>query len=317
MSGKGSCLNRYSALLVILGSALWGTDAVFRRSLTASLSPVTIVFLEHCVLALVTIPVVLKLRSQFTLLGKRDYAALLMIAIGGSVVASVLFTFAIKYGNPTAVILLQKTQPLFTVLLAYIVLGERPKRWFWPWFAVAMAGATLISLPDLHAGFSTIHELPAASLCAIGAAMLWGSATVCGRYIVSIISTPFLTSLRFILALPALATLYFLQAPQARRVPTDLYSALTVVEMALIPGLLALFLYYKGLRSTTAWLASVCELASPITAIVVNWLVLNTMLSAIQFVGSALLVASVTIVVILNSSARSSSPSNVTKPVGP
>jgi drug/metabolite transporter (DMT)-like permease len=134
---------------------------------------------------------------------------------------------------------------------------------------------------------------------------------------VPIISTPFLTSLRFILALPALAILYALQAPQARRVPTDLYSVLTVIEMALIPGLLALFLYYKGLRSTTAWLASVCELASPITAIVVNWLVLNTMLSAIQFVGSALLVASVTIVVILNSSARSGSPSNVTKPVGP
>jgi drug/metabolite transporter (DMT)-like permease len=310
-------LNRYSALLVILGSALWGTDAVFRRPLTASLSPVTIVFLEHCVLALVTIPVVLKLRSQFQRLGKRDYAALLVIAIGGSVVASVLFTFAIKYGNPTAVILLQKTQPLFTVLLAYVVLGERPTRWFWPWFAVAMAGATLISLPDRHSGFPTIHELPATSLCAIGAAILWSSATVCGRYIVPIISTPFLTSLRFILALPALAILYALQAPQARRVPTDLYSVLTVIEMALIPGLLALFLYYKGLRSTTAWLASVCELASPITAIVVNWLVLNTMLSAIQFVGSALLVASVTIVVILNSSARSGSPSNVTKPVGP
>jgi drug/metabolite transporter (DMT)-like permease len=308
MSRKASRLNRYSALLVILGSALWGTDAVFRRPLTASLSPVTIVFLEHCVLALVTIPVVLKLRGQFLQLRKRDYAPLLVIAIGGSVVATVLFTFAMKYGNPTAVILLQKTQPLFTVILACVVLGERPARWFWPWFAGAMAGATLISLPDLHSGFPAMPELPAASLCAIGASILWGSATVCGRYIVSKISTPFLTSLRFILALPVLAILYSMQAPQARRVPTDLYSALTVIEMALIPGLLALLLYYKGLRATTAWLASVCELSFPVTAIVVNWLVLHTKLSAVQFVGSALLVSSVTIVVILNSRARQSWP---------
>lgn len=298
-------MGRYSAFLVVLGAALWGTDAVFRRPLTGSLSPVTIVFLEHCVLSAVALPIVIRLRREFVVLRSRDYASLLVISLGGSVAASVLFTVAMKYGNPTAVILLQKTQPLFTVLLARFILGERPTRWFWPCFASAMAGATLISLPDLHHGMNLIPEIPAASLCAMGAAILWGSSTVCGRFVVSKISTQFLTSMRFLMALPALAILFAMQLPAQRHMPADLFSALTVVEMALIPGLLALLLYYRGLRGTTASITSVCELSFPVTAVVVNWLVLQVKLSVLQSLGSALLVLSVTTIAILNARAAS------------
>jgi drug/metabolite transporter (DMT)-like permease len=298
-------LKKYSALLVVLGSALWGTDALFRRPLTGVLSPVTIVLLEHFVLSLVTLPVVTKLRREFLCLNRRDYASLLVIALGGSVAATVLFTFAMKYGNPTVVILLQKTQPLCTVLLARAILGERPAKWFWPWFMAAMAGSYLVSAPDWHAGLGQNPGHPMVVLSAIGAAVLWGSATVCGRYLVSKISTPFLTSLRFIFALPALAILYWLQPARQQGLPSGLSPICSVVAMALIPGLAALLLYYKGLQSTTATLASVCELAFPVTAVAVNWLVLDVRLSGGQFLGSSVLVASVTILACLNPRKRS------------
>ncbi len=293
-------MRRYSSFLVILGAALWGTDAVFRRPLTGALSPVTIVFLEHCVLSAVVLPVVVKLRREFRVLRARDYGALLIIACGGSVAASVLFTTAMKYGNPTAVILLQKTQPLFTVILARIILGERATKWFWLWFTSAMAGATMISLPDWHVGRNLVPSLPAASLCALGAAVLWGSSTVCGRLLVARISTPFLTSMRFVLALPALALLYATQPPGMRQMPSGFSAMATIIEMALVPGLLALLLYYKGLRGTTASITSVCELSFPVTAIVVNWLVLQAKLTAMQFFGSTLLIVSVTTLALLN-----------------
>jgi len=293
-------LKKYSALLVVFGSSLWGTDALFRRPLTGILSPLTIVLLEHCVLSLVMLPVVIKSRREFLRLKARDYVALLFIALGGSVAATTLFTFAMKYGNPTVVVLLQKMQPLFTVLLARAVLGERPAKWFWPWFAAAIAGAYLISSPDWHAGLILNPGHPAILLSAIGAAALWGSATVCGRYVVTKVSTPFLTALRFIFALPALAILYWLQPALQRTLPAGPAPASNVVALALIPGLAALLLYYRGLRSTTASLASVCELAFPVTAMALNWLVLNARLSAIQLLGSAVLITAVTILARLN-----------------
>jgi drug/metabolite transporter (DMT)-like permease len=288
-------LKRYSAWLVIFGSALWGTDALFRRPLTTTLSPVTIVLAEHCVLALVMFPVVLKYRREFLGLHRRDYAALLVIALGGSVAATSLFTFAIKYGNPSVVILLQKTQPLFTVLLARLFLEEQPARWFWACFTCAVAGAYLMSAPDWRNGLPSNPGHPAIVLCAIAAAALWGSATVCGRYVAPKISTSFLTALRFLFALPALAILYSWQSALQRQLPADFSSLARVFGMALISGLAALLIYYKGLRSTPASIASICELSFPITAVAVNWLILDARLSGVQIVGSGVLIASVTV----------------------
>jgi drug/metabolite transporter (DMT)-like permease len=284
----------------MFGSALWGTDALFRRPLTSSLSPVTIVLLEHCVLSFVVFPVIVKRRAEFRLMKRRDYALVLFIALGGSVAATSLFTFAIKYGNPSVIILLQKTQPLFTVLLARLFLSEKATRRFWPWFAIAIIGAYLISDPDWHQGLPLNPGHPVIILCAIGAAALWGSATVCGRYMVTRLTTPFLTALRFIFALPVLVTLYCVQPAPQRILPSGLSAGANIVAMALISGLAALLLYYKGLKSTSASLASVCELSFPITAVALNWLVLKARLSGVQLFGSAILIAAVTVLVYRN-----------------
>jgi drug/metabolite transporter (DMT)-like permease len=304
-------------LLVIVGSALWGTDALFRRPLTGFLSPVTIVLLEHIVLLLVMFPAIVRNRREFKSLGVRDYSLLLIIALGGSVAATSLFTFAIKYGNPSVIILLQKTQPLFTVLLARLFLKERPAKWFWPWFAAAIGGAYLISNPQLDPGSAAHPGHPAILLSAIGAAALWGSATVCGRHMVSRVTTPFLTGLRFLFALPALLILYWLQPVSGQTLPKTLTSASTVIAMALIAGLAALLLYYQGLRSTSASVASVCELSFPITAVALNWLVLGARLSAVQLCGSAILITSVTIMVSRNAREQKLPPAGDAKLIRP
>ena len=46
------------------------------------------------------------------------------------------------FGNPTVVILLQKTQPLFAIALAHVLLRERLRWAYWPCFAVAVLGRT-------------------------------------------------------------------------------------------------------------------------------------------------------------------------------
>jgi len=70
--------------------------------------------------------------------------------------------------------------------------------------------------------------------------------------------------------------------------------------MALLPGLLALILYYKGLQTTIASRAAVAELAFPITAVITNWLVLKVHLASSQILGGSLLVGAVTVLTYLD-----------------
>src|SRR5215218_2554521 len=131
-------------LLVALGAALWGTDAVLRVPLLEVMSPPAIVLSEHLVLMLYSVPAVVLGWRFFRGLGTPQWSALLVIAWGGSALATLLFTTAFVSGNPTVVILLQKTQPLFAIALAHVLLRERLRWAYWPCFMVAVLGAYLI-----------------------------------------------------------------------------------------------------------------------------------------------------------------------------
>jgi len=173
-------------------------------------------------------------------------------------------------------------------------LGERPGRWFWLCLPPAAAGAYLLATPDWRiTSFHTIRG-PETILAALGAALLWGASTVFGRYIVARVPTLVLTALRFTIALPMLALLFAVQPGQNRSMPMNIGSIALLLAMAMVPGFLALTSYYYGLRVTTASLASVGELAFPITAVAANWYVLGFRLNASQITGAVILVTAVT-----------------------
>jgi drug/metabolite transporter (DMT)-like permease len=294
-------LSRYGIVLVILGSILWGTDSLFRLPLSRSYSPITIVFLEHCVLVAVMFPSLVAARKEILTFQRRDWIALIFIAAGGSIAATSLFTYSIKYGNPSVTVLLQKTQPVFTTLLARWSLKETPGKWFWKWFPPTIVGAYLVSVPDWRDGLTRDSSRAAASvLAALGAAFLWGASTVFGRYVAGRISTAAITGLRFLIALPILAALFLNQPVAARELPSTAESMIILATMALIPGLLALILYYKGLVSTIAPMASIGELAFPITAVLTNWVFLGARLSASQLAGASVLIGAITAVSYFN-----------------
>jgi len=293
-------LKKYSVLLVVLGAALWGTDSLFRTPLSREFSPVSIVLLEHCLLSALMLPFLSHGSDGRARMRAPDLWALLFIAVGGSVTATSIFTYAIKYGNPTVVVVLQKTQPLFVVLLARAFLGERPQQWFWACLIPALVGAYLVSFPDWRSGLVADPHTPWSILAALSAALLWGASTVLGRYLLARITVLRLTALRFLFALPVLGALYFLQPAAAARLPSDAASVWRLVSMALFSSLAGLLLYYKGLQATRASVASVAEMAFPLTAVVANWLILHVRLTPSQMGGAAMLVASITALTYFN-----------------
>jgi drug/metabolite transporter (DMT)-like permease len=295
-----------SVLLVAVGAAMWGTDGLLRVPLLEVASPSQIVLLEHLVLLLYSVPAVVLGWRFFRGLGMAQWISLLVIGWGGSALATLLFTKAFAVGNPTVVILLQKTQPLFAIVLAAFLLRERLGWAYWPCFAVAMVGAYLISFGNLDA-FAALGsaELLAAAL-ALGAALLWGSSTVLGRLVLKDMPFHALTGARLLLAAPLLAGIVVIQGAVGGLGAAFASEPGRVILLALIPGLLGLLLYYRGLTGTRASYATLAELAFPATAVVLNWTFLGVGVSANQILGFVLLWGAVFVLGYLN--ARSPTP---------
>lgn len=286
-------------LLVAVGAALWGTDALFRFALALELPASVVVFWEHLILVLVTLPLLLRFfRNRPDLTGK-DIAAILFVGAGASAVATILFTQAFTYGDPTTPLLIQKIQPVVAVLGAYLLLGERLMPKYGWYFLFAVGGAWLISFRD-PTNVSVSQAVPA--LLALGAAALWAMGTVLGRHLTHKIPPNELTAVRFAVGLPTALIILLVRNETAVAMEVSLSDVGALTLLALVPGLAALMIYYRGLSSTPASSATLAELAFPLTAIFVNWLRFETAPGQSQWIG--IIILSATIVIMSRAASR-------------
>lgn len=278
--------------LVVLGAALWGVDPLFRLILLKSITSAQLVLLEHILIALVVAPTLWKNRQELKGIGWKHVGALLFISWGGSAIATILFTMGLSHGDANAVLLLQKLQPLFAILLARFLLKESLPRRFTLLFLIALAGTYLLTF-----GFSVPFGhwndfIQVGSLLSLGAAALWGGSTVMGRMMVGQMKYETVTSLRFILALPLLLAVTWNEGA-AWHLPTEASGmaafSLNLLGQALLPGLLSLLVYYKGLTTTKASVATLAELSFPMVGVLVNWIAFQQMVTVAQAVGFILI----------------------------
>ncbi|HEX6254271.1 MAG TPA: DMT family transporter [Euzebyales bacterium] len=278
-------------VLVGLAAALWGTDGLFRQGLALELAPSVVVAWEHAIVVLLLIPVLGRTSRTWRTLPSRDRVAVAVIGIGASAVATMLFTAAFRFGDPVTPLLLQKLQPLIAVAGAHVLLGERLTPRYWLFLVGGLGGAWLITFAD-PAGITA--PAAAAGALAVGAATLWGLGTVLGRGLATGIPFVELTAMRFVFGLPAAAVIaVWTGGPAALVVGSDQLGPLLL--LALIPGLAALLLYYRGLRTTPASAATIAELTFPVTAITLGAVVFGSTLTPTQWLGAGVLVATITV----------------------
>ena len=302
-------IDRYSALFITLAAALWAADAYFRPELVNQwkLSASEIVLVEDLLISLCFIPVMRRVVRELRTAAWRTWLALAVIAAGPQAIATVLFTRSLTYafapslshaaslGVQSEVYLLYLLQPVFGATLAWIVLRERRRPAFWPIAAAALAGAALIV-------FSQSPTAPQAQLQAalfvVGAVALWALGTVLGRYTLSGISFASTSAMRFVLALPVLLILMLTDRGVAGFSQYSIGQLPSFLGIALIPGLIAMVLYYRALSSTPASISSFAELGYPAALFLIFSLPtpvgFGSPLKPLEIAGAVLLVAAVT-----------------------
>lgn len=293
-------------ILVAFAAILWATDALVRYPLVqGGIDPTFVVFFDHLLAVAILSPfVIYRFRRKLVKISIPQWIGLFVLGGGASALATVLFTASFRYVNPSVSILLQKLQPIFVVILAAAFLGERPKKSFWIWAPLALAAGLTISFPDFKFDFISGETFESrGSLYALSAAGLWALATVVGKGVVSKLPPMVVTYWRFVFGLVTLAFMvafagtfhggaggtlsFFAQVTD----PAVLGSLLYV---ALVPGLLALVLYYQGMVRTTASKTTFMELLFPVTAVTLNTIFLKTPLEPLQAAAALVLLFAIT-----------------------
>lgn len=274
--------------MVAIAAAMWGLDGLLRLPLARELPAATVVFWEHMLVVVVLMPWLPGALRALRRCGRREWIAAVVLGGGSSALATALFTAAFQVGDPITPLVLQKLQPVFAVLAACLILGERIRGGYFAFALPALAGAWLLAFSD---PFDVRVAALRSALLALGAAALWAAGTVLGRLLSDSLSAWHVTVLRFGIGLPVAALIVWVQGVSYRIQPGDLVG---LALLAFIPGLFALALYYVGLRTTAAARATLAELAFPVTAALIGVTVLDESMTATQWIGFGIILAAVT-----------------------
>ena len=283
-------------LLVVIAAALWAVDGIVLRPSLYSLPVPLVVLVESSIVAILLTPFFINKFSSLRYLKKKDWLAFFGVALLGGAIGTMAITkalFYVNFVNLSVVILLQKLQPVFAISLATVLLKEKLPKEFFLWAGLAIIGAYFMTFGLSVPNFSTGDKTTIAALFALLAAFSFSSSTVLSKRALRNVDYEMGTYLRFLFAS---IIMFIISATTG-----DIYSVAIVTPKQIIIFLIiafttggaAIFLYYYGLKRISASVASICELAFPLTAVVLEYFVHGNLLSPVQWMGAAVLLISI------------------------
>ena len=289
-------LQRLAPLFVIIAASLWGVDGIVLRPSLYTLPVPLVVFIETAIAAIILTPFFIKSFPQLKKLKAKDWLAFVAVAVFGGALGTMAITkalFYVNYVNLSIVILIQKLQPVFAISLAALLLRERLPRTFLWWAGLAIIGAYFMTFglkkPLLDTGDKTLL----AALFAIIATISFASSTVFSKRALRHVQFKMGTYLRF--SITAILMLIITAATGDFTGISHITSRQWLIFGLIVisSGAPAIFLYYSGLMRISASVATICELAFPLTGILLEYFVHGKLLSLPQWLGVLVLIVSI------------------------
>ena len=283
---------RFAPLFVIVAAILWAVDGIVLRPELFSLPVTLVVFTESVIVAILLTPILIKNLTVLKSLHSKDWFAFVGVALLGGAIGTMAITkalFYVNFVNLSIVILIQKLQPVFALILAWIFLKEKLSKEFFLWAVIAIIGAYFMTfglkLPAIQSGDKTVL----AALYALLAAASFGSSTVLSKRALRNVSFELGTYLRF--AISAIIMLLIITGSGTIQNFPDITSRQIMIFLliAFTTGGTAIFLYYYGLKQITASVATICELAFPLAAVTLEYFLRGNILRPVQWVGAIVL----------------------------
>lgn len=278
-------------LFVIIAALLWSFDGLLRGSLY-SLPPAVVVFYEHLLGAIILAFLAFRWIHDIKKLTKKEWLYVGIVSLFSGALGTIFYTAAlgkVNYIQFSVVVLLQQLQPIWAIGAAAIILKEKVTGKFLIWAALGLIAAYLITFKDLQINLATGGGTAIAGLLALGAGFMWGTSTAFSKYFLNKVSFLTGTALRFFVT-PIFAFLIIMINGQTATLLTLTQAQWTTLAIiTLSTGLVALLIYYYGLKNTPARVTTLCELVWPASAIFIDYFYNHKGLSITQIMGVLLL----------------------------
>ncbi|MBW3568765.1 DMT family transporter [Candidatus Parcubacteria bacterium] len=286
---------KFGSVAVVAAALLWSLDGLLRRELY-TLPASVIVFWEHLFGFIILLPFIIYSYKAFRKLSKKQWQAIIGVSFLSGALGTILYTAAltkIQFIPFSVVVLLQQLQPVFAISAAALLLKEPLSRKFMGLAATALVAAYFVSFPDMKINLDTGSGTLIAALFAVGAAAAWGVSTAFSKYALKDTSSLHITALRFGFT-PIFALLFVLfsgDSAALTQITADQFKYLIAITFS--TGMLALLIYYFGLKRIPASRSTILELTWPLSAVVIGFLFLGESLSATQALGSLVLLGTI------------------------
>jgi Predicted membrane protein len=290
MKNKKIGLTVSGSIAVGIAAMLWGIDGVLFTPQLQNLNASFVVFIINLFPFLLMNLFFYKKYTLLKSMSLSDFKFFVLIALFGGVLGTLSMVkalFLLDFNNLSVIVLLQKLQPIFAIILARILLKEKVKKNFVFWASVTIISGYFLtfgmSLPDFSTkGINTVY----AALLSLLAAFSFGSSTVFSKKILADYSFASTTFYRYFFTTVIAFFVVIFNGHICDFSQVTPKNWLFVAIIGLTSGTGAIFLYYYGLRNIKASLSTIIELLYPISAVLLDSIVNKTVYSPTQWTAA-------------------------------
>jgi len=280
-------------LAISISAIMWGFDGVVLTPQLHNLDVSWVVFIFHALPFLLMNFFMFKQYKNLKSFVRQDFILFFLVALFGGAIGTIAIVkalFLVNFQELSVVVLLQKLQPIFAIILAAIFLKEKIKKDFVIWASIAIIASYFLAFGFELPSISTNDKTLQAALYAILAAFSFGSSTVISKKI--LMNHNFITATFFRYGFTSLLLLIFVLATGSisEFQITSKINWIYFIIIGLTTGSGAIMIYYYGLRRVKAIVATISELLFPISAILFEYLFYGSILSPIQLIAAVIMV---------------------------
>jgi drug/metabolite transporter (DMT)-like permease len=290
---------------LLLAASLWGGMYVVSRATFGAVPPITLGALRVIIGALALIGAQRASGGATPPLSRSDRrrGVLLGVLVSATIVTQFMGT-ALATAHDGAV--LTTATPVFLVLLAWPLLGERPTARMLLGVALAVVGVGAVVLVAAPSGGAASAQAPLGDMLLLISALCWALFTLAGAPMVRRTSALRVATVATLWSIPCLVPLAVVELWVTHaRLTLSWGSVGAVLYLGIGATAIAWSLWYRGVARVSAAVAAVFFFAQPLVGSLLAWATLGEPLPAGFAVGAALLTLAVLIV--------SWAPASVTK----
>jgi len=272
-------------LSVLLASFLWALEPVLAK-LSYQSSDFQHTLAVRAVLVTLTALVYGGITNKANFkIDRRQLSALVYVAVVANILGDIAYFFALTQVPVTNAVVIGYMQPIFIVMMGFLVLREdRLSRFDYLGIIVMMMAGLLIATRSSE-NLLMLRLGTYGDLVVLSATVAWSTTTIAVRKYLTEMNAGVVTFYRFLFASLALAAyLVFFSDLGA----VNMYQ----VMIGIVVGV-GTILYVEGLKRNKAAQVSALELSTPFFAAVLSFLALGELVTQMQIVGMVLLLIGV------------------------